>query len=233
MKIGKRENVCKFVSSWWNMLYPRVCVICEDALVDGEKFLCTRCLSTVPLNEGVEYSSVEEMREYLGVENIYWLFHYDHHNQFQRWIYAIKYRSKKNFAKWSGKMLGERMGDASGIDCVIPVPLHPKKEKERGYNQALLIGMGVAEVLGVPVETDVIRKIVNTRSQAGLSGEQRMDHLKDSFALNDLGRWYGCHTLLVDDVITTGATIRACMDVLEKIPGLRVSVACLGKSGGI
>ena len=125
------------------------------------------------------------------------------------------------------------MGNADGIDCVIPVPLHPKREKERGFNQAFLIGTGIAEVLGVRLEPDRLRRVVNTPSQTGLERERRAGNVANAFRLASVEGLEGCHVLLVDDVMTSGATIRACMAELSKIRGIRVSVACLGKSGSI
>ena len=124
------------------------------------------------------------------------------------------------------------MQDDRGIDCVIPVPLHPEREKERGFNQAFMIGMGIASVLGVRVESGVLTRVVNTPSQTGLERGQRADNVAEAFELRDTVCVGGCRVLLGDDV-TSGATIRACMIELSKIKGVRVSVACLGKSGSI
>ena len=148
-------------------------------------------------------------------------------------MYAIKYRFNKELGVWAGKMLGERMKDISGIDCIIPVPLHPKREKERGFNQAFMIGTGIASVLSVRVASGVLKRVVNTPSQTGLERGQRADNVAEAFELGDTACVEDCHVLLVDDVVTSGATIRACMMELSKIKGIRVSVACLGKSGSI
>ena len=112
---------------------------------------------------------------------------------------------------WAGKMLGERMINVSGIDCIIPVPLHPEREKERGFNQAFMIGMGIASVLRVQVVSGVLSRVVNTPSQTGLERGQRVDNVAEAFELGDTACVRGCHVLLVDDVVTSGATIRACM----------------------
>ena len=227
----------RFVSSifsrFFRLLYPRTCVVCGDVLVDGELFLCSACLSGLPLNEGVDEEADEALANDLGVGYLYWLFRYDRASDFHKLVYAIKYRSNRELGVWVGKMLGERMQDDRGIDCVIPVPLHPEREKERGFNQAFMIGMGIASVLGVRVESGVLSRVVNTPSQTGLERGQRADNVAEAFELRDTVCVEGCHVLLVDDVVTSGATIRACMIELSKIKGVRVSVACLGKSGSI
>ena len=130
-------------------------------------------------------------------------------------------------------MLGARIGAGHEIDCVVPVPLHPAREKERGFNQSLAIGTGIAEELGIKVEPDVLERVVNTCSQTGLNREERADNVKKAFILKDGGRLRGCHVLLVDDVLTSGATTRACLAELRKVEGVRCSVACLGKAGKI
>lgn len=208
-------------------------MVCGDVLVDGEPFLCSACLSGLPLNEGVDEEADEALANDLGVGYLYWLFRYDRASDFHKLVYAIKYRSNRELGVWAGKMLGERMQDDRGIDCVIPVPLHPEREKERGFNQAFMIGMGIASVLGVRVESGVLSRVVNTSSQTGLERGQRADNVAEAFELRDTVCVEGCHVLLVDDVVTSGATIRACMIELSKIKGVRVSVACLGKSGSI
>ena len=222
-----------FFSNFFRLLYPRACVVCGDVLVDGEPFLCSVCLSGLPLNEGVDEEADEALANDLGVGYLYWLFRYDRASDFHKLVYAIKYRSNRELGVWAGKMLGERMQDDRGIDCVIPVPLHPEREKERGFNQAFMIGTGIASVLSVRVASGVLKRVVNTPSQTGLERGQRADNVAEAFELGDTACVEDCHVLLVDDVVTSGATIRACMMELSKIKGIRVSVACLGKSGSI
>lgn len=217
----------------FRLLYPRACVVCGDVLVDGEPFLCSVCLSGLPLNDGIDEEADEVLANDLGIGHLYWLFRYDRASDFHKLVYAIKYRFNKELGVWAGKMLGERMKDIDGIDCIIPVPLHPKREKERGFNQAFMIGTGIASVLSVREESGVLRRVVNTPSQTGLERGQRADNVAEAFELGDTACVEDCHVLLVDDVVTSGATIRACMMELSKIKGIRVSVACLGKSGSI
>ena len=112
---------------------------------------------------------------------------------------------------WAGNLLGVRMKDVRVIDCIIPVPLHPEREKKRGFNKAILIGTGIASVLGGRIEPEVLWRVVNTPSQTGLERGQRADNVVEAFELGNSTRVEGCHELLVDDVVTSGATILACM----------------------
>ncbi|WP_303181427.1 ComF family protein [uncultured Butyricimonas sp.] len=222
-----------YLRSGVGLLFPRVCVVCGDVLVRGERFMCSGCLCRMPLNEGADEGADERMKEVLDAENLFWLFTYNRESDFHQLIYAIKYKSRRELGVWAGRMLGERIGTGYGIDCVIPVPLHPAREKERGFNQSLAIGTGIAGVLGVKIVPDVLERKENTRSQTGLSREERADNVMKAFRLTDPGRLRGCHVLLVDDVLTSGATTKACLAELRKIEGVRCSVACLGKAGKI
>lgn len=216
-----------------HLLFPRTCVVCGEVLMSGETFLCSMCLNVFPLNDGVDEEADEIVAENLEIEHFYWLFRYDRASDFHRLIHSIKYHSNGKLAEWAGTMLGERIKNLVDIDCIIPVPLHPQREKERGFNQAFLIGKGMANSLGVRVESRVLKRVINTRSQTGLASEMRSDNVAQAFALMHEVELEGCHVLLVDDVMTSGATVRACMTELKKIKNLRVSVACLGKSGSI
>lgn len=114
----------RFVSSifsrFFRLLYPRTCVVCGDVLVDGELFLCSACLSGLPLNEGVDEEADKVLADDLGIEHLYWLFRYDRVSDFHKLVYAIKYRSNRELGVWAGKMLGERMKDVRGLIVLFP-----------------------------------------------------------------------------------------------------------------
>ena len=140
----------------------------------------------VPLNEGVDEEADKVLADDLGIEHLYWLFRYDRASDFHKLVYAIKYRSNRELGVWAGKMLGERMKDVRGIDCIIPVPLHPEREKKRGFNQAFLIGTGIASVLGGRIEPEVLRRVVNTPSQTGLERGQRADNVVEALRADSI-----------------------------------------------
>lgn len=127
-------------------------------------------------------------------------------------------------------MLGMRLLGCCGADCIVPVPLHPKRERARGFNQALEIARGVSEVTGMEVMEDVLVRVKDNVSQTGKSATERRENVAGVFKAGNVARIRGRHVLLLDDVITTGATVGACLRVLEQEEGAVFSLGCLGKT---
>ena len=118
-----------------------------------------------------------------------------------------------------------------GIDCLIPVPLHAKREKERGYNQSLMICQGIHEVTGIPIGEKYLVREVYTETQTHKSAEERFKNVQDIFEVRYADELKGKHVLLVDDVLTTGATLESCAHQLENIPGITISAATAACAG--
>lgn len=132
-----------------------------------------------------------------------------------------------------GKELGAEMlssGNFSGIDYIIPVPLHPNREKKRGYNQSEKIGVGISAITKIPVLTGVLVRNVETQTQTKMNKEERWQNVSGKFILTDTEVLKNKHVLLVDDVITTGATTESCGSVLLGVEGLKLSIAALAKA---
>ena len=119
-----------------------------------------------------------------------------------------------------------------GIDVIIPIPLHPKRERERGYNQSEFIARGISEVTGIEVDTTHVTRVKNTPKQALLKakGEERKANVTDAFAVNHPEQLYGKHILIVDDLITTGETMRSCIKAMRRVRGAKFSVFALCKA---
>ena len=124
-------------------------------------------------------------------------------------------------------------GFFEGVDCVVPVPLHPKKEKKRGFNQSEVLAEGIASVLDIPVAKHLLVRNQYTETQTRKGNYDRWMNVKDVFDVSDVASLKGKHILLVDDVMTTGATMVACADAMNEIPGLRISVLALALAGDI
>lgn len=149
----------------------------------------------------------------------------------QHLMHGLKYQKKTNIGTYLGKCLGESLQQtswASSLDLIIPVPLHRKKKWKRGYNQSLLIGQGIASVLGVPCRDDLLLRTRNTESQTKKTRTERIANMKGAFDIKQSSMLAGKHILLCDDVLTTGATIEACALALLDKESVKISVATIG-----
>jgi ComF family protein len=205
-------------------IYPPTCFICDALMVGGKSRVCSACWSSVKhlTNDDTLY---REMLHRLTtgpsshVSNLISLYHFEKEGTLQSIIHQLKYDGITSLGAELGRKLGEKLRDEFAgihVDGVIPVPLHPTKLRERGYNQSEHIARGICRVTGVPVHADVLKRHKYTSSQTQLSAAERRENVGDAFTLprkaqaNVEGKTF----LIVDDVITTGATIEACAAVL-------------------
>ena len=218
------RGIClSFLYALIDLLYPRLCVVCRKGLTRGENFVCTSCLYDFPFSD----VSVSSDRELPG--KIYSLFYYNKYSDYKNLIHAVKYRSKKELGIFLGRMLGERLQEVR-VDGIVPVPLHPKREKKRGFNQSYQIALGVAEVLQAEIWDKVIVRTRNNVTQTSLEPEERKKNVENIFALTDAAKVAGKHVLVIDDVVTTGATVHACMKTLAEAGEVRFTLACLART---
>ncbi len=157
--------------------------------------------------------------------------YYKKQSFFRRMIHALKYSNAPRIGLYLGRLAGEEywsMGFFQGIDLIVPVPLHPKRLYKRGYNQAEIIAQGLSEATGIPMDTTHLLRIVDNISQTSLSIEERKNNTLDIFTVENAKDWGNKHILLVDDIITTGSTIHACMRKITPIRGIKISVFSLG-----
>lgn len=215
------------------LLYPSVCEVCGKSLVRGEKYLCTGCIADFPFADAAFSTGGNILRQFEAQwcpEKIYTLFYYSKSSDYKNLIYLVKYRSYRLLGEYLGRMLGCRMAGDCQADCIVPVPLHRKREKERGFNQALEIARGISDVLGIEVVGDAVVRVHNNVSQTGKNAAERLRNVEDIFRLHCPERIQGRHVLLVDDVITTGATMGACLRVLAGAGDVRFSLGCLAQT---
>jgi ComF family protein len=148
----------------------------------------------------------------------------------QHSLHLLKYKGRKEIGFYYGRQMGESLKHSSRFsDCeiIIPLPLFAAREKKRGYNQASLIASGISQKLKVPVFDDVVLRIKRTETQTHKNRIQRWLNMESTFEISEPRKISGKHVLLVDDVVTTGASLEACTQVLLSCPGVRVSIACL------
>lgn len=217
------------------LFYPRLCVGCGGKLFQDEKHVCLKCRSSLPLvrEHEVPDNFVEQHlygRPY--IESATSLMLYEKESVAQRIVHEIKYHGAKELARSLGVMLGRqiREGRFSSVDAIVPVPLHPKRLKWRGYNQSEWLAMGLSEEMNVPVCSDWVERLVETTTQTNKNAEERWSNVHGIFALRedlDPSCVEGKHILIVDDVITTGSTIMACAAAFSKVTGVKISAASL------
>lgn len=210
-----------------------LCFGCNVRLYRGEQILCTFCRDQLPLTE---YSFNEEN----AVDRIFYgrtdikkassLLIYTENGIVQNLIHQLKYRNQPQIGSflgdWYGQLLAENRSLKS-VDMVIPVPLHPIKLKRRGYNQVTLFAQKLAEHLEAGLETGILLKTANTKTQTRKSRILRWRHQPDLYVLSNPALISGKTILLVDDVITTGATIEACAQTLHRAPNVKIYVATM------
>ena len=216
-----------------DLFYPPVCEVCGRTLVEGEKYVCTSCFADFPFVDD-DFSNdrdvLDAFDESIRPENIHALFYYNKYSRYKNLIYRVKYGSNPELGVFLGRMLGNKMKGHCTIDGVVPVPLHPKRERKRGYNQAREIARGICDVLNVELLDDVIVRVRNNVSQTGKNLNERVENVSGIFALNKPEVLVGRHILLVDDVITTGATVHACIKVMAVVENVHFSLGCIGRT---
>lgn len=220
------------------LLYPSVCAACGTSLFKWETLVCTRCRNLLP-KTGYELNEENPLaRIFFGkirLKAVTACFFFSKEGKVQHLIHELKYKGNGEAGVFLGQELGKTIKEAplfQGIDFLIPVPLHPKREKERGYNQSLMIAQGVSEVTGIPIGEKFLVRTVNTSTQTHKSKEERWENVKDIFELRHAEHLEGKYVLLIDDVLTTGATLEACALKLAAVPGITIScatAACAGR----
>lgn len=223
------------LTSLLDLISPRACLICGRRLSPSEESLCAACNFDLP-RTGYHLHPTDNLMAKLfwgqtDVRRATALFFYSSKADSSRLIYALKYGDQPDTGATLGRMLAAEVSESGffdGISAIIPVPLAPRRRRQRGYNQSEKIAQGVAEVSGIEMLTDVLRREQFDRSQTHLSRWERQENVDDVFRAVNPERLADRHVLLIDDVVTTGATLLACAHALEAAPAVRFSFLTLG-----
>lgn len=216
------------------LFFPTLCITCGDRLVSQEKYVCVKCWNDLPVTNFHEKPENKVEQLFWGrieIEHATSFFSYKKGSIYQHLIHAIKYRGLKELGLESGKRFGAMLSGSarfSSIDIIIPVPLHPAKQKKRGYNQSEWIAMGISETLEKPINVSIVTRNIHTETQTKKNRFERWKNVENIFEISQPEQLKGHHILLVDDIITTGSTLEACAYQLLKIEGVKVSIATLG-----
>lgn len=207
---------------------------CGTLLQKTGDTLCTTCLNHLPRTETAQHrnNKVEQMlRDIPKLQRGAAFCFYRHNSSFRLLIHRLKYGNRPKAGIYLGRIAAQEFSQAhffDGIDVIVPVPLHPKRQRRRGYNQAEMIAKGISETTHIPIDTTHLYRAVNNSSQTQKTRQERQHNTEDIFAVNMSAHWRGKHILLVDDIVTTGATLRSCIHAISRIRGTRISVMTLG-----
>lgn len=216
-----------------NLIFPKVCEACDSFLSDNERIICTTCRHQLPVTN-FHFTQDDTVKKILygrvPLNHGTSLLHFAKGGLVQKLIHNLKYRGHEDIGTFLGQWLGEELLESPGfkdIDLVVPVPLHPRKLRRRGYNQVHKFGVAIAQALQVPFETQLLKKRFTTKTQALKSRIGRYDDSGAKFYMEESSAYHNLHLLLVDDIITTGSTIENCYQVLQAIPNVKLSIATM------
>lgn len=200
-------------------LFPACCDVCGRALMEGERFLCSGCYLALPRTNFHREKDNAVEKLFWGrvkIERATSLFYFRKGSDFQPLLHKLKYEGRGEIGVYLGEVFAaEIMGSViADVDLILPVPLHPKKKRKRGYNQSMKIAEGMSAVLDIPVERENLIRSVYTDTQTRRNRFERFLNMKDKFEVKDQEKIRSKRVLLVDDVVTTGSTIEACAGVL-------------------
>jgi len=218
--------------SFLHLLFPHVCAGCGSDLLSEESMLCMHCVDAMP-------ETNFELHPGNPIEKNFWgrlqlmaataQFYFTKESLMQHLMHQFKYRGNKELGLQLGRMMGDQLlrSNRFKVDALIPLPLFPAKERRRGYNQAIILCNGMSEIMNIPVLNKVIIRPQHTDTQTKKGRLERWKNIEGKFVLSNADAINNKHILLVDDVVTTGATLEACGNELLKAVNVQLSIATL------
>ena len=215
-----------------HLLFPHVCAGCGSDIIKENNNLCLRCLAALPETRFENYPNNP-------VEKIFWgrlsieaataQFYFTKESLMQELMHQFKYKGNRETGLQLGKLMGEQImaSNRFPVDALVPLPLFPRKQKKRGYNQAMVLCEGMSSVWNIPVLDGVIERPEHTETQTKKGRIERWQNMEGKFILTKIDMIRNKHLLLVDDVVTTGATLEACGQELLKGENVSLSIATL------
>lgn len=235
--VGMKNTFAVWLSSFVRLFFPRYCVVCGKPLQEGEEGICFRCNMDLPRTNYHLHKDNPVERMFWGkmpLERATSFFFYRKGNDSRRILHLLKYGGRKDLGELMGRQMAAELSETGffrEMDVIIPIPLHPRKQKERGYNQSECIARGISVVTGIPVDTVSVQRGKHTETQTRKSAFERWTNVEGVFLLPHPEHFAGKHILLVDDVLTTGATTTACADAFQDVEGVRISILTLAFAG--
>lgn len=220
-------------NNFLNLFFPQLCVVCETPLAEGEKHICWHCVRKLPVLSNCQPESSHAallFQDKYPVAGAAAYLRFTKNSSVQQLIHSLKYKDNKELAYYLGRqaaMYLQPSGLFDAIDLLVPVPLHPRKKRQRGYNQAEWIARGLASILGKPIETNALQRTVFTETQTHKTAYERWLNMQNVFTVKQPESFQRKHILIIDDVITTGATTGACAQAIYASSEASVSIFSL------
>jgi ComF family protein len=219
-----------------NLFFPEVCLGCKGFLLSEENVICSSCRHEIPLTQHFLNQENEAFLKFYGkipVEHVSALFYFHKKGIVQEIIHGLKYHGHQEVGTVFGKWISEELillPISTHFDAVIPVPLHKKRLRERGYNQVTNFGIAIANKLEIPFNESLLQRNVYSKTQVKKDLLGRISVIENLFDVTFSSDDHNKHFLLIDDVLTTGATLEACGRAILKIPGAKISIVCMAMS---
>ncbi|MDR0768594.1 MAG: ComF family protein [Dysgonamonadaceae bacterium] len=226
-------NLLNLIQTFISLFYPKLCVLCGDPLVEGENYFCLECFLKLPKTNyhlNVENPATARFAGKIPLVKAASYLYYNKGGISQTLIAEIKYKDNRDLGEWMGAFVAKEWlpsGFFSGIDCLIPVPLHPSKERQRGFNQAEAIAAGISRITNIPVDTE---NVFRTRANVSQTKKDSFERWKNTVGLFDVKNpdaFKDKHILIVDDVLTTGSTIESVAQSILKANGVQINFLSL------
>lgn len=229
------KTLLAWLHDFFDLFYPRFCAVCGCRLGVSEQKLCASCLLKLPYLSIKDFSDNPVSRMFWGkvpVERAFSYFQYLHDSEAHLVLMKLKYQHRPDLGLWMGSLMARELqkdGFFDGVECIVPVPLHWRRQWKRGYNQSEQLARGVARVAGLPLLKGYVRRVRNNETQTHKSHAERIRNVEKLFRMRRAIPY--THILLVDDVLTTGATLTSlARTILEAQPDVRISVLTLAKA---
>ncbi len=220
-------------SNFIDIFFPKTCLSCGHILVEKDTQICHNCLSSLPYTHfdfnrnNIMY---KQLSAYVNIEAATSLMYFNKQNNVQQIMHQLKYKNHQELGVFFGKIIAKKLLESpvtKTIDLIVPIPLHPKKLKKRGYNQLSYFGKTLAENINTEYDEKLLLKNRNNPSQTKKNADERRENVTNLFYVSNPEKLINKHILIIDDVMTTGATLESAINELLKIEGVKVSVATI------